>query len=153
MDLIIQCAFRLAIKNVWLLIYTLMNTAKNFNTILLQLNERDVFEVVILLTLFRMWGQKASPPPPLPVSPLQLLQTYELTPKTFWALVLTLLPHWPKILSSYLVPVPIHWPWTKTTPQKKRFFWSNPYKIEVMITSFTKMLEAPNFGHMTTFTL
>ena len=41
-----------------------MNTAKNFNTILLQLNERDVFEVVILLTLFRMWGQKAPPPSP-----------------------------------------------------------------------------------------
>ena len=56
-----------------------MNTAKNFNTILLQLNEIDVFEVVILLTLFKMWGQKA---PPLPVSPLQFLQMYELTPKT-----------------------------------------------------------------------
>ena len=56
-----------------------MNTAKNFNTILLQLNEIDVFEVAILLTLFKMWGQKA---PPLPVSPLQFLQMYELTPKT-----------------------------------------------------------------------
>ena len=33
---------------------------------------------------------------------------------------------------------------------KKRFFWSNPYKIEVMITSLTQMLELPNFGHMTT---
>ena len=35
-------------------------------------------------------------------------------------------------------------------PSKKRFFWSNPYKIEVMITSLTEMLEFPNFGHMTT---
>ena len=127
-----------------------MNTAKNFNTILLQLNEIDVFEVAILLTLFKMWGQKA---PPLPVSPLQFLQMYELTPKTIWALVLTLLPHWSKILSSYLVPGPTYWPWTKTTPQKMRFFRSNPYKIEVIITFFTKMLESPNFGHMTTFTL
>ena len=39
-----------------------MNTAKNFDTILLQLNEVDVFEVAILLTLFRMWGQKAPSP-------------------------------------------------------------------------------------------
>ena len=36
------------------------------------------------------------------------------------------------------------------TPQKKWFFWSNPYKIEVMITSFIEVLELPNFGHMTT---
>ena len=35
-------------------------------------------------------------------------------------------------------------------PSKKRFFWSNPCKIEVMITSLTEMLEFPNFGHMTT---
>ena len=33
-------------------------------------------------------GQKA--PPPLPVFPLQLLQTLELALKTFWLLVLTL---------------------------------------------------------------
>ena len=35
-------------------------------------------------------------------------------------------------------------------PSKKRFFWSNPCEIEVMITSFTEMLELSNFGHMTT---
>ena len=35
-------------------------------------------------------------------------------------------------------------------PSKKCFFWSNPYKIEGMITSLTEMLEVPNFGHMTT---
>ena len=33
---------------------------------------------------------------------------------------------------------------------KDRFFWSNPYKIEVMINSLIKMLELQNFGHMTT---
>ena len=42
---------------------------------------------------------------------------------------------------------------TKTTPQKKWFFWSNPYKIEVMITSPIEMLELPNFGHMTRSTI
>ena len=34
-------------------------------------------------------------------------------------------------------------------PSKKVFFWSNCYKIEVMITSLEEMLELPNFGHMT----
>ena len=32
-------------------------------------------------------------------------------------------------------------------------FWSNPYKIDVMITSLIQMLELPNFGHMTTSTI
>ena len=36
---------------------------------------------------------------------------------------------------------------------KKCFFGSNPYKIEVMITSLTEMLELPNFGHMMTSTI
>ena len=35
-------------------------------------------------------------------------------------------------------------------PSKKRFFWSNPYKIEVMITFLIEMLQLPDFGHMTT---
>ena len=34
-------------------------------------------------------------------------------------------------------------------PSKKRFSWSNPYKIEVMITFPIEMLQLPNFGHMT----
>ena len=33
---------------------------------------------------------------------------------------------------------------------QKWFFWSNPYKIEVKITSLIQMLELPNFGHVTT---
>ena len=33
-------------------------------------------------------------------------------------------------------------------PSKKCFFWSNPDKIEVMM-SLVEMLELPNFGHMT----
>ena len=35
-------------------------------------------------------------------------------------------------------------------PPKKRFFWSTPYKIEVMITFLIELLQLPNFGHMTT---
>ena len=36
---------------------------------------------------------------------------------------------------------------------KNWFFWSNPYKIEVMITSLIEMLELPNFGQMTKSTV
>ena len=42
---------------------------------------------------------------------------------------------------------------TKTAPQKNWFFKSNSVKIEVMITSFIKMLELPNFGYMTSSTI
>ena len=35
-------------------------------------------------------------------------------------------------------------------PQKNCFFWTNPYEIEVMITSLIEMLQLPNFDHMTT---
>ena len=52
MDLIIQNAFRLVIRNerfnLLLLIYILMNTVKNLTTICLQLNYRNVLEVAIL---------------------------------------------------------------------------------------------------------
>ena len=45
------------------------------------------------------------------------------------------------------------WTWTKTTPQKEWLFWSNPYKIVVMITTFTEMLELSNSDRMITFTI
>ena len=38
-------------------------------------------------------------------------------------------------------------------PSKKPFFWSNPYKIKVVITSLIQTLELPNFGHMNTSTI
>ena len=37
--------------------------------------------------------------------------------------------------------------------QKKWFFWSIPYKIEIIMTSVIEMLELPNFGHMTDFSI
>ena len=70
-----------------------------------------------------------------------------------WLLLLTLLLRWCKISSLFVVPIPNYWTWTKTTPQKKRFFLSNPYKTEVLITSLIEMLELPNFGHMSTSTI
>ena len=98
------------------------------------------------LTLFRMGGKKATPTSFSPATSTNV----GFDPKTFWLLFLTLLPHWCKISSLYLVPVPNHWIWTKITPQKKRFFWSSPYKIEVTLTFLIEMLQLPNFGHMTT---
>ena len=38
-------------------------------------------------------------------------------------------------------------------PSKKWFFWSNPYNIEVVITSLIEMLQLPNFGHMNMSTI
>ena len=70
--------------------------------------------------------------------------------QNFWLLVSALLPHWPKISRPYLVSVPSYWTWIKSTPQKNWFFWSNSYKIDIIIISVIQMLELPNFGHMTT---
>ena len=35
-------------------------------------------------------------------------------------------------------------------PIENVFFWSDPYKIEAMKTSFIDMLELPNFAHTMT---
>ena len=105
----------------------------------------------MLLTLFRMTRRKI--PSTTNFFPLTSINVRMTPPKTFWLLVLTLLSLWCKILSSYLASVPNYRNWTKTTTQKKRFFWSNLYKLEVMINSFIEMLELPNFVHMSTSTL
>ena len=73
--------------------------------------------------------------------------------KTFWFLLSTLLLQWCTISRLYLLPVPHYWTWPRTTPQTNYFVWSNSYKNQVMITSFIKMLELPNFGHMTISTI
>ena len=80
-----------------------------------------------LSTLFRMGGGSGKG---------------DVSRNTFWLLILILFPHSCRISGSYLVPISNYWTWTKTTPQKNRFFWSNPYKIWVMITSFIKMLSS-----------
>ena len=38
-------------------------------------------------------------------------------------------------------------------PSKNWFFWSNPYKLEIIITSLIEMPELPNFDHMTKYTV
>ena len=53
----------------------------------------------------------------------------------------------------HLVPVPNYQTTTMSNPQKNEFFYSNPYKIEVVITSLVEMLELPNLGHMNTSTM
>ena len=98
-------------------------------------------------------GEGQNAPHPLPVFPLQLLQTYELALKTFWLLLLTVLLPWCKISSPYLVPVPKLLNLNQDHPSKRRFFWSNPYEIEVMITSLIEMLKFPNFSHMNISTI
>ena len=45
------------------------------------------------------------------------------------------------------MPVPNYWTWTKTTPQKKQFFSSNPRKIEVMITFYTNARVTKLWSH------
>ena len=39
---------------------------------------------------------------------------------------------------------------SRASLKKIVFFWSNPYKIEVMITPLTERLDLSNFGHMIT---
>ena len=108
--------------------------------------QRYYIELKGILTLFRMGGAKS---PPHPTSFSSVTPTnVGISSKTFWLLDLALLEHWRKISNLYLVPVPNYWTSTKTTSQKKRFFWSNPFKIEVVISSIIEMLELPNFGHM-----
>ena len=68
----------------------------------------------------------------------------EIKLQNFLAIILTLFPHWCKSSSSCLALVPNSWTWT-TTPQQKCFFWSNPYKIEIIKTSLTEILVLPNF--------
>ena len=36
---------------------------------------------------------------------------------------------------------------------KKGYFWTNPYKIEIMKTPIQEILELPNFGYITISTI
>ena len=104
------------------------------------------------LTQFRMEDDQKGPLPSSSFSPVSSTNG-GLASKTSWLLVLTVLSHWRKISRPYLVPVPNYWTPTNSTPQKHGFFWSNSYKINVMITSLIEMLELPNFDHKTTPTI
>ena len=58
-----------------------------------------------------------------------------------------LLTDWCKIKSLFLVPLPNYWIWIKTTPEKKRFFCSNLYKSEIMITSYANVRITKLWSH------
>ena len=91
--------------------------------------------------------------PPYQFFPCNFFLNRELACKIFLLLVLTLLPHWCNILRPYIVSIPSYRTRTKSIPQKIWFFWSNPCKIEVMITSLIEILELPNFDHVTISTI
>ena len=94
------------------------------------------------LTLFRMdgegrgWQKAPSPTSSLPVTSTNVGISHH----SFLTFIFNILPHWCKISSLYLVPVPNYWTWTWTTLQNKRFFLPNPNKNEVLITSFIEMI-------------
>ena len=94
-------------------------------------------------------GRQKAPLPPTSFSPV-ISTNAKFGPKNF--LTFSVNPFDTLVQNFKFVPSasPNYWTWTKTTAQKKRFFWSNPHKIEVMITFLIEMLELPNFGHMTT---
>ena len=106
--------------------------------------------LIVSLTLFRMRGRGAKKARFTSFSPA-ISTNVRINPQNFLNFSLTLLTDWCEISSFYLAPLPNDWAWSKTTPEK-RFFWWNPYKIEVMINSLLQMLEIPNFHHMTTST-
>ena len=85
-------------------------------------------------------GGEGKTAPPTSFSPV-ISTNVRISPQNFLAFSFDPLTGWCKIWSLYLVSVPNYWTWTKTMPKKNRFPWSNPYKIEVMITSLIQMLD------------
>ena len=79
-----------------------------------------------LLTLFSTRGGQKGPP-------------YQLSPVTSTNVIPSTSP---KLLNLNQDRLP-----------KKQFFWSNPYKIEIMITSLIEMLDSSNFDHIITSTI
>ena len=107
-----QGIFLLPVCFIWYLFKTWCFSFKYFWIKVAVSNFQDFF----LLTLFRM-GRGA-----YQFFSCNPLQTMELASKSFWVLILTLLPHCCKVSSLYLVLVPNYLTWTKTTSQKKAVF-------------------------------
>ena len=89
-----------------------------------------------LLNLFRM----VRPQRPQFQSSPGVSPTLWINPLKFWLLVLTIFPHCGKVSRQYLVPIQNYWIWTEIISWKKLFSWSNLYQIEVIITSFIKLV-------------
>ena len=116
----------------------------------------DVVIQTLSLTLFRIWGQKA-PVPPSPFS-------YQFSPVTssnrvpnpqnFLAFSFNPFATMVKNCRVISSASPKLLNLNEDHPPKKWFFWSNPYKIEIMTTSLIEKLELlANFAHMTTPTI
>ena len=105
-----------------------------------------------MLSLFRMGGGGQAKRPPTSVLFVTSIKV-GISPQNVLSFILnpflrfgenfkTILIASPKLLNMNQDHLPKNW-----------FSWSNPCKIEVMITSLIEMLELPNFGHMTTSTI
>ena len=110
-----------------------------------------LFRTEYNLTLFRMRGGSAIRPPTTS-SPVTFAKV-GISPKNFWLLISTLLTHLCKISRPYVSASPKLLNLNQEHPSKNVFFWSNPYKIEIMLTSLIEILELLNFGHMTLSTV
>ena len=103
----------------------------------------------IRLTLFRIGWQKVNPTSFSPVTSINV----GISPKNLLNFSFKPFPTLVWNFKGIPSAVPNYWTWTKTTLQKKRFLWSNSYKIQVIITFLIETLELPNFSHMTTSTI
>ena len=107
----------------------------------------------LALTLFRKGGGRTKSLPPLYYFFSVTSPNVEISPHIFltfsFNLFTTLLLNFKTIssISNKLLN------FNQDHSSKNQFFWSNPYKIEVMITSVIEMLELPNFGQMTASTI
>ena len=97
-----------------------------------------------------MEGREGGSKPPRPNSFSSVTSpNVGFSPQRFLTFSLTLSPHWCKISSSDLVPVQNY----QDHSSKNQFYWSNPYKTEVIITFLIEIFQLPNFDHMTTSTI
>ena len=86
-----------------------------------------LFEIAFQLTLFR-WrgGRGVGKKAPITSFSLGTSRNIGISPQNFLTFSFNTFPHRCKIWSLYLALAQNYWTWTKTTPQKKQFFWSNP---------------------------
>ena len=96
-------------------------------------------------------GQK-DPPPPTRFFHITSTNV-RISPQNFLAISFNPFAHWCKIFKFVLSASPKLLNLNQDNPSKRRFFLSNPHKIEVVITSLIEMLQLPNFGHMNTSTI
>ena len=125
---------------------------------LLSINVMAKCRLFFVLTLFRMvgrWRGDAKRPPYLvPLKRCSAVTSTNVRISTQNFLTFSFNPFDRLVYNFKFVPSarPKLLDLNRDHPSKKQFFWSNPYKIEVMITSVIQMLELPDFGHMTTST-